>query len=87
MAPQKPWSGLMPARRRMYPDRAPATGLSGTRAAYDSCARPGCGHARVKHLTSGPCVNLVTWPPGDDRNWAGTGYGPCSCTGFSESEE
>ena len=77
----------MPARRRMYPDRAPARGISGTPAAYDCCARPGCGDARVKHTSDGRCTAAkyfpVAQPWGGHRNVPGT----CSCTGFTESEE
>lgn len=77
----------MPARRRMYPDRAPATGISGTAAAYDSCARPSCGHARVKHLTGGACT-APKWHP-TAAELAANEYGPgtCSCPAFTESEE
>lgn len=77
----------MPARRRHYPGRGPAPGISGTRGAYDTCARPGCGHARVKHLTAGPCVtpvHQVTLP----RSTAGAGpWGICQCPAFTESEK
>lgn len=77
----------MPARRRHYPGRGPATGTAGTRDAYRVCTRPGCGHNRIRHPSAGPCVGNHAWPPGDPRNWAGTGFGPCECTGFTESEE
>lgn len=74
-------------RRRIIPDRAPATGISGTRGAYDLCA--GCRHARVKHLT-GPlagCASLI-WADSYDTPDSPEQYAQaCSCPGFSESEE
>lgn len=46
----------MPARQRHYVSRGPRTGTAGTAAAYQLCARPGCGDARIRHATFGPCA-------------------------------
>ena len=77
----------MPARRRHYPGRAPAAGMSGTRAAYDICARPECRHARVKHTAGGTCTAVLYYatarPPGVMVPLPGC----CTCPAFSESEE
>ena len=77
----------MPARRRHYPDRAPATGISATRGAYDSCRT--CGHARVKHLT-GPlpgCAGLVYVTTAQGGQYHPPRMGSCPCPRFNESEE
>jgi hypothetical protein len=77
----------MPARRRHYPGRHAARGISATRGAYDLCR--GCPHPRVKHLT-GPlpgCAGTVYVP--DPGATAGPGMipGTCPCPGFTETEE
>jgi hypothetical protein len=76
----------MPARRKHYPGRGPATGISGTRRAYDLCA--GCGHARVKHLT-GPrpgCSAAVVFPMDLSECGIRKGPGTCLCPGYTETE-
>lgn len=77
----------MPARRRHYPGRGPAPGISGTLAAYDTCARPGCGDARVKHTSGGVCTAAKYYPVAQPWGGRRTVPGSCSCPGFVESEE
>lgn len=77
----------MPARRRHYPGRGPAAGISGTRAAYDRCRT--CGHARVNHLTSAlfVCSGLVYVTRPDGKQFSPPRMGLCPCPRFKESEE
>jgi len=77
----------MPARRRHYPGRGPAAGISGTHAAYDNCARPGCGHSRVHHLAGGPCTRLLAPVIDQATREEVITTGLCRCERFKESEE
>jgi hypothetical protein len=74
----------MAVRQRHYPGRGRATGISGTRRAYDLCA--GCGHARVKHLAKFPGGCTATVRQGYEITPAGgrTQFLPCPCPGFHE---
>lgn len=55
------------------------TGLAGTRRGYDTC--PGCGHARVKHLSAprGGCVAATWWGRTMTGEIAGNAGGLCTC--------
>ena len=77
----------MPARRRHYPGRGPAAGISGTRAAYDQCAT--CGHARVTHTISPPagCSGLAYVTRPDGKQYSPPRMGVCPCPGFKERQE
>lgn len=74
----------MPARQRHHVSRGPRTGAAGTAAAYQLCARPGCGDARIRHATFGPCAATHWAARHPDQDGDGATFTLCQCPRFVE---
>lgn len=72
----------MPARRKHLPPRGNDASTAGTAGAYQACAAVECGHARIRHLTGGPCADVQVWYADDGQGGATRRTRPCPCRGF-----